>query len=59
MSNTWIDGKGRSILKFLVNSPRGTMFIKSIDALSHVKNMTLLCELMDGFIPEIGLQHVV
>jgi hypothetical protein len=59
MSNGWTNGKGRTLLNFLVHCPRGTMFIKSIDASMHVKDATLLCELMDGFIQEIGLQHVV
>jgi hypothetical protein len=45
MSNGWIDGKGRSILNFLVNCPKGTMFIKSIDASAYVKDAQLLCEL--------------
>jgi hypothetical protein len=35
------------------------MFIKSVDALTHVKNVALLCELMNGFIQEIGLHNVV
>jgi hypothetical protein len=35
------------------------MFIKSIDALAHVKDATLWCELMDAFIQEIGMHNVV
>jgi hypothetical protein len=35
------------------------MFIKSVDASAHVKDATLLCELLDGFIQEIGPQNVV
>jgi hypothetical protein len=35
------------------------MFIKSVDASTHVKESTLLCELMDGFIQEINLHNVV
>jgi hypothetical protein len=54
MSDSWTDGKGRSILNFLVNCPRGTMFIKSIDASAYVKDAQLLCELLDNFIQEIG-----
>ena len=51
--------KGRSLLNFLVHCPRGTMFIKSIDASAHVKDAALLCELMDAFIHEIGVHNVV
>jgi hypothetical protein len=55
----WTDRKGRSLLNFLVHCPRGTMFIKSVDASAHVKDAALLCELMDVFIQEIGLHNVV
>jgi hypothetical protein len=50
MSDGWTDRKGRSLLNFLVHCPRGTMFIKSVDASTHVKDAALLCELMDAFI---------
>jgi hypothetical protein len=59
MSDGWIDGKGRTLLNFLVHCPKGTMFLKSVDASAHVKNVTLLCDLLDGFIKEVGPQHVV
>ena len=58
MSDGWTDRKGRSLLNFLVHCPRGTMFIKSMDASTNVKDATLLCELMDAFIQEIGLHNV-
>jgi hypothetical protein len=50
MSNDWTNGKGGSILNFLVNCPRGAMFIKYVDASAYVKDAQLLCELLDGFI---------
>ena len=50
MSNGWTDGKGRSLTNFLVHCPRGTMFVKSVDASADVKDAALLCELIDGFI---------
>jgi hypothetical protein len=59
MSDGWTDGKGRSILNFLVSCPKGTMFIKSVDASAYTKDAQLLCELLDGFIREIGPQYVV
>jgi hypothetical protein len=59
MSDGWTDGKGRTLLNFLVHCPRGTMFLKSVDASAHVKDATLLCDLLDGFIQEVGPQHVV
>jgi hypothetical protein len=59
MYDGWTDRKCRTLLNFLVHCPRGTMFIKSVDASTHVKDATLLCELMDGFIQEISLHNVV
>ena len=53
MSDGWIDRKGGTLLNFLVHCPRGTMFIKSVDALAHVKDAAFLCELMNVFILEI------
>jgi hypothetical protein len=50
ISDGWTNGKGRSILNFLVNFPKGTMFIKSVDASAYTKDAQLLCELLDGFI---------
>jgi hypothetical protein len=59
MSDGWTDGKARSILNFLVNFPKGTMFIKSVDASAYTKDAQLLFELLDGFIQEIGPKYVV
>eukprot|EP00253_Pinus_taeda_P009492 PITA_09492 len=59
MSDGWIDRKGRTLLNFLVHCPKGTMFIKSVDASEHIKEATTICELLDGFIREIGVQNVV
>jgi hypothetical protein len=58
MSDGWTDGKGKSILNFLFNFPKGTMFFKSVDASAYTKDAQLLCELLDGFIREIGLLYV-
>jgi len=49
------DGKGKSIINFLVNYPRGAMLIKSIDVSRDVKDAQLLCKLLDMFIWEIGI----
>ena len=35
------------------------MFIKSVDASAHIKDATLSCESLDGFIQEIGPKNVV
>ena len=50
---------GKTLLNFLVYCPQGLMFIKSVDASAQVKDATLVCQLLDEFIQEIGPQHVV
>jgi hypothetical protein len=57
MSDGWTDGKGRTLLNFLVHCPKGTMFLKSVDASAHVKDAALLCDLLDGFIQEVDPHH--
>ena len=42
MSDGWTDRKGRSLINFLVNSPEGTLFYKSIDASESIKSRTFL-----------------
>ena len=55
MSNGWTDRKEKS----LVNSSRGTMFKKSIDASSMVKTGEKLFELLDSWVEEVGEANVV
>eukprot|EP00253_Pinus_taeda_P004403 PITA_04403 len=59
MFDGWTNRKGRTLLNFLVHCLKGTMFIKSLDASEHIKDATTICELLDGFIREIGVQNVV
>ena len=59
MSDSWTDQKGRTLINFLVSCPKGTMFIKSVDASAQIKDARILCDLLDVFILEVGEQHVV
>ncbi|KAL5544677.1 hypothetical protein UlMin_008461 [Ulmus minor] len=59
MSNGWSDGKRRSITNFLINSPRGTVFLKSVDTSGIIKNADNLFLLLDSVIEEIGEENVV
>eukprot|EP00253_Pinus_taeda_P036730 PITA_36730 len=59
MSDGWTDQKGRTLLNFLVSCPKGTMFMKSVDASAHIKDARTLCELLDIFIQEVGPSNVV
>ena len=54
MSDRWTDNRERSITNFLVNSPKGTVFLKSIDTSDISKNAGNLFQLLDSLVQEIG-----
>ncbi|XP_050373310.1 uncharacterized protein LOC126790965 [Argentina anserina] len=54
MSDGWTDGKSRVILNFLVNSPKGTWFLKSVDVLDTIKNGELMLNYLDRVVEEVG-----
>ncbi|KAK2648527.1 hypothetical protein Ddye_016016 [Dipteronia dyeriana] len=54
MSDGWKDMRGRQMLNFLVNNLYGTVFLKSVDASDVVKDATLLFELLDSVVEEVG-----
>ena len=59
MSDGWMDNRERSITNFLVNSPKGTIFLKSIDTSDISKNTENLFQLLDSLVQEIGEENVV
>ena len=59
MSDGWSDGKNRNIINFLVSCPQGTMFLRSVDASDRVKDATLLFELLDEVVMQVGVENVV
>ena len=59
MPDEWIDKKERSLVNFLMNSLKGTMFMKSIDSSSMVKAGEKLFELLDIWVEEVGEDNVV
>jgi len=59
MSDGWTDQRNRTIINFLVFCPRGTMFLKSVDASDKVKDGQLLFQLLDEVVEEVGVANVV
>ncbi|XP_057851224.1 uncharacterized protein LOC131061516 isoform X3 [Cryptomeria japonica] len=59
MTDGWTDRRNRTLLNFLVSCGGSTMFLKSIDASSHVKNATYSCEAIEEVIQEVGEENVV
>ncbi|KAJ9698985.1 hypothetical protein PVL29_007853 [Vitis rotundifolia] len=59
MSDGWTDEKSRCLIHFLVNSPAGTWFMKSIDASDTIKNGELMFKYLDEVVEEIGEENVM
>ncbi|XP_038998063.1 uncharacterized protein LOC120123186 [Hibiscus syriacus] len=60
MSDGWRDSVAhKDIINFLVNSPKGSVFIKSIDASDIVKNTEQLFIMLDDMVEEVGEKNVV
>ena len=59
MSDGWTDSRGRTIRNFLVAFPKGTMFLRSVDASDQVKDAHLLFCPLDDVVKEVGAQNVV
>jgi hypothetical protein len=59
MSDGWSNKRGRHLINFLVNSPKGTYFMGSVDASSEVQDQFMLADLLEEKINEIGKDKVV
>ncbi|KAI9196807.1 hypothetical protein LWI28_027192 [Acer negundo] len=53
MSDGWTNIRGRSLFDFIVNNPKGTVFLKSIDASDMVKDADLIFKLLDDIVDEV------
>ncbi|XP_021854344.2 uncharacterized protein [Spinacia oleracea] len=60
MSDGWRDSiASKDIVNFLVNSPKGSFFIKSMDVSNVVKDADLLLHMLDDMVEEVGEQNVI
>ncbi|GJN11792.1 hypothetical protein PR202_ga30030 [Eleusine coracana subsp. coracana] len=59
MSDGWTDQRHRHLINFLANSPAGTFFLGSVDASSEVANASMLADLLEKQIEQIGKEYVV
>ena len=59
MWDGWSYKKKRSLTNYLVNSPSGTVFLKSVDTADVIKDAQKLFELLDSLVEEIGEENVV
>ncbi|PNX78135.1 DNA binding protein, partial [Trifolium pratense] len=59
MADGWSDQKQRTLINFLVYSPQGIVFVKSVDASGVVKDAQMLCNLFSEVIDWVGHKNVV
>ncbi|CAN1164049.1 hypothetical protein LINPERPRIM_LOCUS32963, partial [Linum perenne] len=59
MSDGWTDRKRRSICNFLVNSPKGTVFIESLDTSHYSKNTQKVFKMLDDVVEKVGEENVI
>ncbi|XP_048491084.1 uncharacterized protein LOC104901267 [Beta vulgaris subsp. vulgaris] len=59
MSDGWSDRQRRSICNFLVNSPKGTVFLSSIDTSEISKTSDKVLEMLDAVVQKVGEENVV
>lgn len=59
MADGWTDKKGRTLINFLVNGPRGSAFIESVDAFAYSHTGDKMYELLSNFVRRIGEDNVV
>ncbi|XP_056687242.1 uncharacterized protein [Spinacia oleracea] len=59
MSDGWTDRCGRTIINFLVNCSKGSMFLESIDASSYSKTGDKLFMLLSKVVEQVGESNVV
>lgn len=53
------DYRGRTIINLVVACPKGTMFLKSLDASANVKDAHLIFSLFTDVVEEVGVANVV
>ncbi|KAF6159232.1 hypothetical protein GIB67_032003 [Kingdonia uniflora] len=59
MTDWLTDGKGRTLINFLVNCPKGTVFLKSIDGSAHIHDAELIYKMLKDVIEEVGEKNVI
>lgn len=58
MVDRWMDETGRTVINFFVYCPKGTLFLKSVDA-SEITSPESLVNLFDAVVHEVGQKNIV
>ncbi|XP_031476352.1 uncharacterized protein LOC116247983 [Nymphaea colorata] len=59
MVDGWTDNNGRTLINFLAYCPKGTVFVRSVDASHIINDPQLLFELLSDVVEEVGEKNVV
>jgi hypothetical protein len=59
MTDEWTDKRRRTILNFLVNNPRGTVFLKFVDASQISKTAGKIYKMIDEIVEEVGEENFI
>ena len=59
MLDGWTDRKERTLVKFLVNYSKGTMFMQSIYAFSMIETREKMFELLEKWVEQVGEENVI
>ena len=59
MADGWTDQCRRTLINFLVYCPRGTVFLKSVDASDASKTADMLFKLFKEVVLQVGVENVV
>lgn len=59
MADGWTNRKNAPIVNFLAYSPRGTVFLKSVDTSGLRKDKETLLEMFDEVVKEVGQENIV
>ncbi|KAF1862826.1 hypothetical protein Lal_00040094 [Lupinus albus] len=59
MADGWQDQRNRQLINFLVYSPKGISFVRSVDASDIVKDARTLCNLFIELVEFVGVTNVV
>lgn len=59
LSDGWIDQRGITFINFVIACRKGTVFLKCINASSHVNDAHLIFTLLAKVVEEVGVKNVV
>ena len=59
MTDAWTDRKNRSLMNLCVNSERGTVFLKAIDASSESHTAEYILDFVESGVKEVGEENVL